>query len=76
MGIITYAVYFIALKGGVFMETSMEVLDVVEQIKQLKQNGNPLNKKKLKQSHPELMQNALFYFPSWEHALQSAENLN
>ncbi|CAG7631891.1 hypothetical protein PAESOLCIP111_03327 [Paenibacillus solanacearum] len=56
------------------METSMGVLEVVEQIRQLKQSDNPLNKKKLKQSHPELVQNALFYFPTWEHALQNSGN--
>lgn len=51
----------------------MSVVDVIGQIQELKNSGNPLNKKKLKQTHPELLQNALFYFPSWEHALQNAE---
>lgn len=56
------------------MESSMSVVDVIAQIQNLKSSGQQLNKKKLKQSHPELVQNALFYFPSWEHALQSAES--
>ncbi|MBP1156843.1 MULTISPECIES: hypothetical protein [unclassified Paenibacillus] len=56
------------------MESSMSVVDVISRIQDLKSSGQPLNKKKLKQSHPELVQNALFYFPSWEHALQSAES--
>ncbi|WP_186445720.1 hypothetical protein [Paenibacillus cremeus] len=55
------------------MEASMSVIDVIAQIQDLKNNGHQLNKKKLKQSHPELLQNALFYFPSWDHAVQSAD---
>ncbi|WP_179232867.1 hypothetical protein [Paenibacillus rigui] len=57
------------------MEANMSVVDVMAQIQQLKQIGDPLSKKKIKQSHPELMQNALYYFPSWEHAIQSADIL-
>lgn len=53
----------------------MSVVDVISQIQELKSNGEALNKKKIKQSNPGLMQNALFYFPSWEHALQSADHL-
>jgi hypothetical protein len=56
------------------MVASMSVVDVLSHIKQLKNSGQPLNKKKLKQSHPELLQNALFYFPSWEHALQNVDS--
>jgi hypothetical protein len=58
------------------MEASMAVSDVIAQIQELKTSGETLNKKKIKQTHPELMQNALFYFPSWDHALQSADTLN
>ncbi|WP_197035445.1 hypothetical protein [Paenibacillus sp. UNC451MF] len=57
------------------MEANMSAVDVVSQIQQLKQNGDTLSKKKIKQSHPELLQNALYYFPSWEHAIQSSESL-
>jgi hypothetical protein len=53
------------------MDADMSVVDVVEGIKQLRQNGIPLNKKKIKQSHPQLIRNALCYFPSWDHAVQS-----
>lgn len=53
------------------MEANMSVTDVLTQIKQLQSNGIPLNKKKIKQSHPELMKNALYYFPSWEHVISS-----
>jgi hypothetical protein len=52
------------------METSMSAEDVMSQIKQLHNDGRPLSKKKVKKSHPNLMQSALYYYPSWEHAIQ------
>ncbi|MFC5988526.1 hypothetical protein [Marinicrinis lubricantis] len=57
------------------MEIRMGAEEVLSKIQQLQQSGEPLSKKKVKQSDPELMQNALYYFPSWEHALQNAEQL-
>jgi len=51
----------------------MSILDVIEEIRRLRQSGQPLGKKKVKETHPQLMKNALFYFPSWEHALRSTE---
>ncbi|MDF2962798.1 MAG: hypothetical protein K0S39_4533 [Paenibacillus sp.] len=57
------------------MEANMGIDDVLAQIQEMKTSGQPLNKKKVKQSHPQLMQNALFYFPSWEHALNTADTL-
>jgi hypothetical protein len=62
-------------KGVIELEASMSVVDVITQIQQLKTSGENLNKKKIKQSNPQLMQNALFYFPSWEHALRNADSL-
>ncbi|MCS7459113.1 hypothetical protein N0M98_03075 [Paenibacillus doosanensis] len=53
----------------------MSIVDVAKQIQQLKHSGETMSKKKIKQSHPELLQNALYYFPSWEHAIQSSESL-
>jgi hypothetical protein len=55
------------------MEVNMSADEVLTQIKQLQNNGGPLNKKNVKKSHPELMKSALFYFPSWEHAIQNTE---
>ncbi|XEC93370.1 hypothetical protein AB6A23_18625 [Paenibacillus tarimensis] len=55
------------------MEATMSVVDVISQLQKLKSSGETLNKKRCKQTHPNLVQNALFYFPSWEHALQSIE---
>jgi hypothetical protein len=57
------------------MQANMSAGDVLSQISRLKSDGQSLNKKKIKHSHPELMQNALYYFPSWEHAIQNADSL-
>jgi hypothetical protein len=46
--------------------------EVLNQIQQLNQNGITLNKKKVKQSHPELMKSALYYYPSWQHAIDES----
>lgn len=48
--------------------------EVIHRIKQLQSNGEAIGKKQVKQSDPELMRSALFYFPSWEHALKNAES--
>lgn len=52
------------------MEINMTNAEVLQQIKQLSEQGEAMNKKKLKKSHPELVRNALYYYPSWEHAIQ------
>ncbi|NHN33371.1 hypothetical protein [Paenibacillus agricola] len=57
------------------METTLRADEVISRIKQLHTNGSLLSKKQVKQNEPELMRNALFYFPSWEHALKNAELL-
>jgi len=55
------------------MDADMSAADVLEEIRRLRRSGSTMNKKKLKQSHPQLLRNALYYFPSWEHAVQSTE---
>ena len=57
------------------MEFTMESDEVVRRIKHLQSTGGALSKKQVKNSDPELMKNALFYFPSWEHALKTADQL-
>lgn len=52
------------------MDAQMKANDVIEKIRQLHAQGESLNKKSVKKSHPDLMQNALYYYPSWDHALQ------
>ena len=49
------------------MEVNMSVEEVVNQISELVQKeGMPLRKKQVKKLDPELMKNALYYFPSWD----------
>ena len=55
------------------MQADMKMEDVISQLRRLKEQGESLSKKKVKQAHPRLMKNALFYFPSWEHALDKLE---
>ncbi|MFB5190290.1 hypothetical protein [Alicyclobacillus fastidiosus] len=46
---------------------------ILSQIKQLYvENGDRLTKKDVKKQHPEIMRGALYYFPSWEHAVSKA----
>jgi hypothetical protein len=47
----------------------MSADDVLVQISQLHDSGESLAKKSVKKLYPDLMKNALFYYPSWEHAL-------
>ncbi|WP_165861384.1 hypothetical protein [Paenibacillus paeoniae] len=57
------------------MEFTLGADEVVRRIKQLQSSGGATGKKQVKQSDPELMRNALFYFPSWDHALKNADQL-
>ncbi|MDQ0862053.1 hypothetical protein [Bacillus sp. V2I10] len=55
------------------MDTSMSVEEVKNQISGLMQKeGQLLRKKQVKKSNPELMKNALYYFPSWETAIEQS----
>ncbi|MDQ0245790.1 hypothetical protein [Priestia abyssalis] len=57
------------------METSMSVDEVVNQISELVQKeGKSPRKKEVKKSNPELMKNALYYFPNWEAAIEQSIN--
>lgn len=54
------------------MEVSMSIEEVMNQISELKQRGGePLRKKQIKKSYPELMKNALYHFPNWEAAIET-----
>jgi hypothetical protein len=55
------------------MEMTMSASDVIAEIRRLQQGGDPLNKKKMKQTNPQLLKNALYYFPSWEHAITNSQ---
>ncbi|MCD1260711.1 hypothetical protein B5M42_018070 [Paenibacillus athensensis] len=52
------------------MELNMSADEVLSQIVQLHNSGELLTKKNVKKQHPDLMKNALYYYPSWEHAVQ------
>ncbi|MCM3540772.1 hypothetical protein [Priestia endophytica] len=51
------------------MKVDMTAKEVMSQIQQLDENGESLRKKQVKQKHPILMKNALYFFPSWQHAV-------
>lgn len=57
------------------MDATLGADEVVRRIKEMQNTGGSLSKKHVKQKDPELMRNALFYFPSWEHAVKNAENI-
>lgn len=52
------------------MDVQMSADEVITQIIQLHDNGESLAKKSVKKNHPELMKTALYYYPSWDHAIQ------
>jgi len=53
------------------MHVEMSLNEVTTKIQQLHQSGASLNKKKVKLENPALVQHALYYYPSWDHALKS-----
>lgn len=57
------------------LDATLGADEVINRIRLLQSNGVAVGKKQVKQSDPELMRNALFYFPSWDHALKNAEIL-
>ncbi|WP_019910164.1 hypothetical protein [Paenibacillus sp. HW567] len=57
------------------MDITLGSDEVISRIRQLQSSGGTVNKKQVKQQDPELMRSALHYFPSWEHALKSADLL-
>ncbi len=57
------------------MDVQMGADIVLERIRQLQSTGGTISKKRIKESDPELMKSALYYFPSWEHAVKNAEQL-
>ncbi|WP_176560269.1 hypothetical protein [Brevibacillus dissolubilis] len=54
------------------MEASLSNEQVISRIQQIHQKGGSLGKKSVKSSDPELMRNALYYFPSWDNAIKAA----
>ncbi len=54
------------------MEADMTVDEVMTGIQRLIKLEENMNKKKIKKSHPQLMKNALYYFPDWESAIKKS----
>ncbi|MDP5276268.1 hypothetical protein [Chengkuizengella axinellae] len=54
------------------MDTNMSPEEVLTQIVELHNNGETLAKKSVKKAHPDLMKNALYYFPNWDQAMERA----
>ncbi|WP_248925320.1 hypothetical protein [Paenibacillus hamazuiensis] len=54
------------------MELSMTMDEVLHQVVRLQGSGESLNKKHIKKNYPDLMKNALYYYPSWDHVLHKA----
>ncbi|MFC0470100.1 hypothetical protein ACFFHM_06080 [Halalkalibacter kiskunsagensis] len=52
------------------MDVTMSSEQVIMEIQQLSAEGESLNKKKIKKTHPELMRSALHYFPNWDNAIE------
>ena len=61
--------------GVSILDITLGADEVIHRIRQLQSNGETISKKQVKQNDPELMRNALFHFPSWDHALKNAEIL-
>ncbi len=47
--------------------------EVITQIQKLENEGKSLRKKEIKQLYPDLMRSALYYYPSWQHALEESK---
>jgi hypothetical protein len=52
------------------MEVNMSSEEVLMAINELNEKGGNLNKKTVKKTNPQLMRNALHYFPSWDEAIE------
>jgi len=51
------------------MEADMSRDEVLEEIRQLKEEMGMLSKKKVKKANPRLVKNALYYFSDWQRAI-------
>lgn len=54
------------------MQLDMSAQEVLTQIKHLHGSGEVLSKRKVKETHPTLFKSALYYYPSWEHAIKQS----
>ncbi|MBT2730490.1 hypothetical protein J7E63_27060 [Bacillus sp. ISL-75] len=54
------------------MDVPFTSKEVITQIQKLHNQGNSLRKKEVKQLYPDLMRSALYYYPSWQHAIEES----
>ncbi|MFP3125803.1 hypothetical protein OH784_24320 [Ectobacillus funiculus] len=54
------------------MDVPLTSKEVITQIQQLQNEGNSLRKKEIKKLYPDLMRSALYYYPSWQQAIEES----
>jgi hypothetical protein len=55
------------------MNVPLTSKEVMTQIQKLQNEGQSLKKKEVKQLYPDLMRSALYYYPSWQQALEVSQ---
>ena len=55
------------------MDVPFTSKEVITQIQKLQNQGDSLRKKEVKQLYTDLMRSALYYYPSWEHAIEESK---
>lgn len=54
------------------MDVPLTSKEVITQIQKLQNDGQSLKKKEVKQLFPDLMRSALYYYPSWQQAVEES----
>lgn len=54
------------------MDVPLTSKEVITRIQKLHHEGKSLRKKEVKHLYPELMRSALYYYPSWQHAIEES----
>ncbi|MCQ6282917.1 hypothetical protein [Bacillus sp. EB600] len=55
------------------MDVPLTSKEVITQIQKLQNEGQSLKKKEVKQLYPDLMRSALYYYPSWQQAIEESK---
>jgi hypothetical protein len=55
------------------MDVPLTSKEVMTQIQKLQNEGQSLKKKEVKQLYPDLMRSALYYYPSWQQAIEESQ---
>jgi hypothetical protein len=54
------------------MDVPLTAKEVITQIQKLQHEGQSLRKKQVKELYPDLMRSALYYYLSWQHAIEES----